>query len=242
MDKNPDQKTLKVVILPDLETEAHLHRRKIIIEEQNREFAFTLRAVMEQRIYHGNLSARDMADALSGEFNRGNLRVQMFGDEKDIVVQISTHQWTRSGGDTALTVNLHKIEDGVSVDVGKQAWFGVAASLGKTALSVWKNPFQFIERLDDLAQDFESLQLSERVWEVLESTARSAGATFELSERLRRIVCAYCLTANAVGEASCLACGAPLGLVQPRTCSNCGFIVKSAESRCPNCGQALAQI
>lgn len=197
---------------------------------------------MEQRIYHGNLTPRDMAQALDGEFHRGNLRVQMFGDEKDIVVQISTHQWTRSGGDTALTVNLHKVEDGVAVDVGKQAWFGVAASLGKTALSVWKNPFQFIERLDDLAQDFESLQLTEKVWEVLENTARSAGATFELSERLRRIVCAYCLTANAVGEASCLACGAPLGKAQPKTCSNCGFIIKAGESRCPNCGQALSKV
>lgn len=194
---------------------------------------------MEQRIYHGNLTPRDMAEALDGEFHRGNLRVQMFGDENDIVLQISTHQWTRSGGDTALTINLRKVADGVSVDVGKQAWFGVAASLGKTALSVWKNPFQIIERLDDLAQDFESLQMTEKVWEVVERTARSAGATFELSARLRRMVCIYCLTANAVGEASCLACGAPLGLVQPRTCKNCGYIVKPEESKCPNCGQAV---
>jgi DNA-directed RNA polymerase subunit RPC12/RpoP len=194
---------------------------------------------MEQRIYHGSLSPRIIADALVGEFNRGNLRVQQFGSEKEIVVQISTHHWTRSGGDTALTVNLREVEDGVSVDLGKQAWFGVAASLGKTALSVWKNPFQILERLDDLAQDFESMQMTDKVWEVLEDTTRSVGATFELSERLRRMVCTYCLTANAVGAASCLACGAPLGLVQPKTCTNCGFIVKTGEMTCPNCGQPI---
>lgn len=194
---------------------------------------------MEQRIYHGNLTPRDLAEALVGKFDRGNLRVQMFGNEKDMVVQISTQQGARSGGDTALTVNLRAIEDGVSVDMGKQAWFGVAASLGKTALSVWRNPFQIIERLDDLAQDFESLQLTESAWKALESTARSVGATFELSERLRRIVCPYCLTANGVGEANCQACGAPLGLAQPRTCTNCGFIVKEHESNCPNCGRLL---
>ena len=194
---------------------------------------------MEQRIYHGNLTPGIVAEALVGEFHRGNLRVQQFGSEKEIVVQISTHQWTRSGGDTALTVNLRQVEDGLSVDLGKQAWFGVAASLGKTALSVWKNPFQILERLDDLAQDFESMQLTEKVWEVIESTARSVGATFELSERLRRMVCAYCLTANAVGEASCLACGAPLGLVQPKTCANCGFVLKNEEASCPNCGQPI---
>lgn len=194
---------------------------------------------MEQRIYHGNLTPRDFSEALIGKFHRGNLRVQQFGSDKEIVVQIATRPWTRSGGDTALTVNLRAVEDGVSVDLGKQSWFGVAASLGKTALSVWKNPFQILERLDDLAQDFESLQLTESVWEVIESTARSAGASFELSERLRRTVCAYCLTANAVGEAHCLACGAPLGLVQPQTCPNCGFIVKTEEVNCPNCGQPV---
>jgi len=194
---------------------------------------------MEQRIYHGNLSPRNIAEALVGEFHHGNLRVQQFGNEKEIVLQISTHQWTRSGGDTALTVNLRQVEDGVSVDLGKQAWFGVAASLGKTALSVWKNPFQILERLDDLAQDFESMQLTEKVLEVIESTARSVGASFELSERLRRTVCAYCLTANAVGASNCLACGAPLGLVQPKTCANCGFIVKMGEGSCPNCGHPI---
>jgi hypothetical protein len=195
---------------------------------------------MEQRIYHGNLAPRDVAEALAGKFNRGNLRVQMFGDEKDIIVQITTQQWTRAGGETALSVNLRQVADGVSVDLGRQAWFGVAASLGKTALTMWHNPFQILDRLDDLAQDFESLNLVENVWGVIEDTARAAGATFELSERLRRAVCAYCLTANPVGEASCVACGAPLGLVQPRTCPNCGFVVKSEESLCPNCGHNLA--
>ena len=194
---------------------------------------------MEQRIYHGNLSPSDFAEALMGKFHHGNLRVQQFGDDKDIVVQITTHEWARSGGDTALTVNLRGVEDGVSVDLGKQAWFGVAASLGKTALSVWRNPFQVLERLDDLAQDFESLRLTESVWEAIENTARAAGATFELSERLRRMVCAYCLTANAVGAANCLACGAPLGMVQPQTCPNCGFVVKASESVCTNCGYRL---
>jgi DNA-directed RNA polymerase subunit RPC12/RpoP len=195
---------------------------------------------MEQRIYHGKLTPRDIANALIGEFNHGNLRAQLFGNEREIVVQIASREMARSGGDTALSVTLRQVEDGVAVEVGKQSWFGVAASLGKTALSVWHNPFQILERLDDLAQDFESLQLTETVWRVIENTTGAIGATFELSERLRRTVCAYCLTANRVGEANCVACGAPLGLVQPLTCPNCGFVVKTGEAVCPNCGHQLS--
>jgi len=35
------------------------------------------------------------------------------------------------------------------------------------------------------------LNLSQNVWEEIENIARSAGASFELSERLKRIVCEY---------------------------------------------------
>jgi hypothetical protein len=94
-------------------------------------------------------------------------------------------------------------------------------------------------RLDDVAQDIESLQISDRIWEVIENVAYAAGASFELSERLRRLVCAFCDTANPVGEPSCIACGAPLGSAQPQTCPHCGFVVKHDETTCPNCNRPL---
>jgi hypothetical protein len=194
---------------------------------------------MDPRIYHGTLIPNDIARALTAEFNRGNLRAQQLGSGDQVVVQISTRDNRQSGGQTALSVSMNKVEDGVAVRIGKQNWLGVAASLGQTAFSAWLNPWNLLGRLDDLAKDIENLQLSEQVWGVIEGVARSAGTSFELSERLRRMECSYCGTANPVGEASCIACGAPLGRVQPRTCKNCGFIVKAEESRCPNCGQAL---
>jgi hypothetical protein len=156
-----------------------------------------------------------------------------------VLVQIASRQRPASGGQTALTVSLHKVEDGLSVQIGQQSWWGVAASLGMTALTAWRNPWSLLGRLDDLAQDFEYLQLSDQVWAVIEREARAAGASFELSERLRRMECTYCGTGNPVGEGSCIACGAPLGSVQPRTCKNCGFVVKSSEKICPNCGKGL---
>jgi hypothetical protein len=194
---------------------------------------------MEQRIFHGKLTPSGVAQALVAEFNRGNLVAQSFGVPQDMVVQIASRQRRASGGQTSLTVSIKEAPDGVSIGIGQQAWLGVVASLGQTALSVWRNPWNLIGRLDDLAQDIEHLQLADHVWGVIERTARSAGASFELSERLRRLECEYCAVANPVGEASCVACGAPLGRVQPRTCRSCGFVVRSDETACPNCRRPL---
>jgi hypothetical protein len=194
---------------------------------------------MEPRIFHGSLEPIDISRALIARFNRGNLRTQQVGSGEKIAIQIGTHAAARAGGDTALSVHLEKVADGVAVQVGKQAWWGVAASLGSTAWQALRNPLSLLGRLDDLAQDIENLQMVDEIWQVVEQAARTAGASFELSERLRRLVCAYCLTANPVGEASCLACGAPLGEVQPTTCLNCGFVVRTNEAICPNCKKPL---
>lgn len=194
---------------------------------------------MQPRIYHGSLQPAQIAHSLVSEFSRGSLRVQQFGQGDQIVVQIATRPGQPAGGQTALSVHLRKVEDGVQVQIGRQDWLGVAASLGQTALGMWRSPWFLLNRLDDLAQDIENLQLSEQVWRVIEGTARGLGASFELSERLRRMECNYCGTANPVGESNCIACGAPLGRAQPATCPNCGFVVRGGESRCPNCGRIL---
>jgi Double zinc ribbon len=190
---------------------------------------------MEQRIYHGNLSPRDISENLISHFNRGNLRAQQLGDSERLIVQIGTRPGAMAGGDTTVSVILQKVEDGVAVQIGQQAWLGIAASLGTTALAAIRNPFNLLGRLDDLAQDIQNLQINEQVWQAIDEVARAAGASQELSNRLRRTVCPYCRTANPVGEASCVACGAPLGDVQPHTCPHCGFVVKSSETICPNC-------
>jgi len=194
---------------------------------------------MEQRIYHGNLTPSDLGEALIARFNRGNLRAQQFGDINRVIVQIGSRPGSVTGGDTAISVILQKVEDGVSVKLGQQAWLGIAASLGTTALAAIKSPFNLLGRLDDLAQDIQNLQIDEQVWQAIDEVAKAAGASQDLSERLRRAMCPYCRVANPVGEPNCIACGAPLGEVQPRTCPRCGYVVKPSELICPNCKQAL---
>ena len=194
---------------------------------------------MDQRVYHGNIKPEDIARSLIGHFNRGNLHVQAVGNNPSMVVQIATSAQPASGGQTALSVTVQAIEDGVSIQVGQQAWLGVAASLGISAFAAFRNPFALLSRLDDIAQDIEYIQLSDEVWKVIEDTARTLASTHQLSERLLRIECEYCGTANAVGEGQCIACGAPLGSAQPTTCGKCGYVLLHGEKNCPNCGAAI---
>ncbi|GAP10915.1 double zinc ribbon [Bellilinea caldifistulae] len=190
------------------------------------------------RIYHGAVTPTDISRSLFAAFNRGNYRAQQIGSGDKIVVQIGTRPNATSGGQTAITVSIQSHQDGIIVQMGQQNWLGVAASLGKTALFALRNPLNLLHRIDDLAQDIESIQLIDQIWQVVDQTARSLNSTQELSERFRRLVCDYCNTPNPLGEPHCIACGAPLGNLQPKTCRFCGFILKPNERKCPNCGKS----
>lgn len=194
---------------------------------------------MEQKIFHGQFTEEELAECLLVHFNRGNLQVQKIGESNNLAVQIKTRESRTSGGETALGISFQKVEDGVMVRVGQQAWFGIAASLGLSALAALRNPLNLLHRLDDIAQDIEYVQLTEEVWKVLESNAKALGSGYELSERLKRVTCGYCLTANYTGAPSCDACGAPLGNLQPFTCRNCGYLLFSHDRFCPNCKKPI---
>jgi membrane protease subunit (stomatin/prohibitin family) len=195
---------------------------------------------MDRRVFHGNISPIDVARALMAEFNQGNTQTQLLGEGGNLTIQIASSSYSRSGGKTAVSVNLQQIEDGVMVQVGEQQWLGVAASLGQTAISALLNPLNLLGRLDDIAQDVSSMQMSEKIWQVVVNVARNTGASQELSERLSSLTCDFCGAANAVAAPSCIACGAPLGKSQPKACSKCGFVLTHDEKFCPNCGQVVS--
>ncbi len=194
---------------------------------------------MEQRIFHGKITPAELADNLIAHFNRGNLIVQKLENGKSVSVQIKTREGSTSGGDTALGIILQPVEDGILVQVGQQAWAGIFASLGSTALSALINPWSLFHRLDDIAQDYEYTQLNEEVWIVLESNAKALGSGYNLSVRQKRIRCDYCQITNPADEPSCIACGAPLRYHNERTCPYCGFILDNKDKFCPNCNRPI---
>jgi hypothetical protein len=194
---------------------------------------------MDQKTYYGSLLPEDVATVLNSQFNRGSYRVFRQGSNNQTAVQIAKSNY-EAGGETALTVVIQKVEDGVSVKIGQQALFGVATSLGFSVFTALRNPWSLLGRLDDIATDIESLNLTQQVWDTIDSYAKSVKAGQELSERLRRLECDYCGSANPVGVSNCIACGAPLGSQQPRTCKKCGYVFKAGENFCPNCGEAAS--
>jgi hypothetical protein len=194
---------------------------------------------MDTRIYHGKITAAELAQALVARFNRGNLAAQASKSGKQHIVQVASRRGAQSGGKTALGITLQQVEDGVAIKLGKQEWLGIAASFGATLLAVRTNPFRLIDRLDDIAQDIENLNLDDKVWEAIDEVAQTMGASHQLSERLRRTTCKYCGTANPVGQPRCLACGAPLGDAQPRTCKKCGYVAAPEDIACTNCSTPL---
>jgi len=197
---------------------------------------------MKSRTYHGDVHLQEFTGALAGYFNRGALSSTARLDGNQAVVQIGTRQGRGSGGSTHLGVILRKVDDRLEVQVGEQAALGLAASLGASALLTLLNPWNLLGRLDDIAIDFEHLSLEDQVWAVVDRLAAQSKASRQLSDRLRRAICSYCGVANPLSEGRCLACGAPLGDVQPDTCPNCGYVVLGAETQCPNCGYRIVQI
>lgn len=194
---------------------------------------------MTTKIYHGNITAENLTKAIVTRFNTNELSTRYTNSEDQYFVQIASRRDAQSGGKTSIGLVIQQLDDGVAVKIGKQDWLGIAASLGLSALSLRLNPLNLIGRLDDIAQDIENLSLDDRLWDVVDDVAATMGASQELSERLRRLACEYCDTANPVGEPRCLACGAPLGDSQPRTCQKCGFVARPEDIACTNCGAEL---
>jgi len=134
-----------------------------------------IKDTFEQQTFYGPVKPEQLGRALVAEFNHGNFRARMLGRGKQRVVQIATREAPRSGGRTAITVHLVEHDDGIHVRIGQQDWLGVAASLGWTALAALRQPMSLLGRLDDLAQDLASLQLTARIWQTLSAATESLG-------------------------------------------------------------------
>ena len=72
---------------------------------------------MNQRIFHGDFTAQTLAGCLISFFNRGNLRVQILGENPTVLVQIASAEQSTSGGQTALSIFLQNVVDGVAVQM-----------------------------------------------------------------------------------------------------------------------------
>ena len=114
---------------------------------------------MDTKTFHGNITAKELAQALVARFTQTNMVAEQTKSGEQYIVQISTRPNASSGGKTALGLTLQQNENGVIVKLGKQEWLGIAASFGKTLLSARMNPLNLLGRLDDIAQDLNQQEM-----------------------------------------------------------------------------------
>jgi hypothetical protein len=194
---------------------------------------------METKFYHGDVNIDNLARAIASRFNHNNLKSKVHVTGEQRLVQISSLAHASSGGQTSMGITLQNHEDGVTINLGKQDWMGIAASLGKSVLFATLNPLNLFNRLDDIGQDIENINLDDKIWDAIEEIMVTQGYSHQLSEKLRNVGCQYCNSAIPVGAAQCFACGAPTGSLQPVACANCGFVNENNQTRCLNCKKSI---
>ena len=195
---------------------------------------------VEQRLYHGDISAEDMARALVLRFDQGETRAQWLRSEADrAVVQVQSRKVERGDPDTAVTVHITPSARGVTVSVSEQRWLGVAADLAKSGVMGWLNPLRLLNELDDIARNVRWLGLGSEIWDAVDAYCQSQGSGRGTAAAFQNVVCPYCGTPNDIGTHTCQACRAPLAEVQPQVCARCGFLNDSEGALCINCGARL---
>lgn len=195
---------------------------------------------VEQRLYHGEISAEDMARALVLRFDQGETRAQWLRSETDrAVVQVQSRKVERGDPDTAVTVHITPSTRGVTVSVSEQRWLGVAADLAKTGVMGWLNPLRLLNELDDIARNVRWLGLGSEIWDAVDEYCQSRGSGRGTAAAFQNVVCSYCGTPNDIGTHTCQACRAPLAEVQPQVCARCGFLNDPEAALCVNCGAKL---
>jgi ribosomal protein L40E len=195
---------------------------------------------VEQRAYHGSLSPRDLARALTVRFDAGETRAHwMAGEAGRAVVQVQSRQFERGDPTTAVTVQISPTPTGIVVSVSEQKVLSVAADMARRGVQAWFNPVRLLGDLDNIARNVRWLGLRSEVWTAVDEYCRTHGSARGAAGVLMHVACSYCGTPNDIGAQNCKACLAPLTEAQPIVCGRCGFLNEPQAQLCVNCGATL---
>jgi hypothetical protein len=196
--------------------------------------------IMERRTYRGPITASGLAQALVNRFNVGHLVARASGPDDHIIVQIAARDRNWGGrARAAITISIIEHEEAVEVSLGEHQWLGPAADLLEAGLKGWLRPMTLLGEIAEIADDVQTLQLPQQVWEAIDHYVESVGARLGLAEQDRMVACPFCGVGNPVGEGQCSACGASLAGAQPSECPNCGKLSLHSASFCSRCGTRL---
>ncbi len=193
---------------------------------------------VEQRTYQGKIDPVDMAQALATQFEGGDTRAQWVrGERGRAILQVQGRRVDPDDPTVAVTLHITPTESGGAViSMSEQQWWGVAADLAKSGMLTLLNPWNLLGELDDIARNFQRIQLRDEIWQAVETYCRNLGSGGGVAPQAQHVICPYCGTPNPLGTLTCQSCHAPLTKAQPITCPRCGFVNEPHAGRCVNCG------
>ena len=191
---------------------------------------------MNQRMFHGTLSAAALADQLAARFNDRFHRTTLTQGDGTALIQIGSKHGT------PVTVHIADTAGGVLVTMSRDRdWLDRVADAGEMIeRAASGNLLSLLAMIPDAAGELRKENIAPAIWDAISdlcSLSRSLAGDANAPQNPK--VCQYCQVANPAEEESCQACGAALPVDLPRLCPKCGRSHTSDALFCQACGTRL---
>jgi hypothetical protein len=192
---------------------------------------------MDQRMFHGDITAAALADQLAARFNDRQHRTSIQRGDGTALVQVGSKHGT------PLTVNIAGTSGGVLVTMSRDRdWLDRVADAGEMIERATSNPFSLLAMVPDVIGELKQENIAPQIWNAINDIcALTRSLAGEEHAPGSPINCPFCFTANPPGSQNCIACGAPLPVDLPRVCPKCGRGHTSDALFCQACGTRLVE-
>ncbi len=191
---------------------------------------------MNQRMFHGNITAQALADQLAARFHESHNRTSIQSGAGTALVQIGSQHGT------PITVHIADTTGGVLVTLGNDRdWVDRASDIGgllERAAS--GKPLSLLAMVPELLGEMTKENLAPQIWDAVNDLcALTRALAGEKNGPQNPRVCQYCQTPNPPESETCSSCGAALAVDLPRQCPKCGRAHTSDALICQACGTRL---
>jgi hypothetical protein len=192
--------------------------------------------MLNQRMFHGGISAAALADQLAARFSERHTRATVQQGPGTALVQLGSQHGT------PLTVHIADTQGGVLVTLSQDRnWLdraSDASDLLERAAS--GKPFALLAALPEMLGELSKENLAPEIWAAVEDLcALSRALAGENYAPINPKVCVYCGMSNSPELDQCQACGAALEVDLPRVCPKCGRGHLADALFCQACGARL---
>ena len=191
---------------------------------------------MNQRMFHGGISAAALADQLAARFSERHTRSSVQQGPGTALVQLG------SSHGTPLTVHIADTQGGVLVTLSQDRdWLDRVSDAGDLLerAAVGKT-VSLLAALPELLGELTKENLAPQVWGAVEDLCSlSRALAGEKNAPANPKVCPFCGTTNPADLDQCQACGGALKTDLARICPKCGRGHLSDALFCQACGTRL---